>query len=192
MFNPIAVLGSTKGTVLAGLLQDATGKALRERIALVLSDQPRAMILTRAAQYGIPTKFINSQGVAVKTYDDALLQALKVAKVKVLLLIGYQRLLSSYFLNHFTYPILNVHPSLLPAFSGLMDYAVHEAVLAAGVTESGCTIHRVTPELDAGPIVLQKRCAVYPEDTVVTLRARIQQLEVAALAALMLSQGKKF
>jgi len=80
---------------------------------------------------------------------------------------------------------LNVHPSLLPAFGGLMNVKVYEAVLGAGVAETGCTIHQVTEELDGGPIVLQKRCAVLPGDTAESLKDRVQALEQAAFVEVL-------
>ena len=80
---------------------------------------------------------------------------------------------------------MNVHPSLLPAFGGLMNLKVHEAVLAAGVSETGCTIHQVTDEVDGGPIVLQKRCPVMPGDTAEMLQSRVQALEQAAFVEVL-------
>jgi folate-dependent phosphoribosylglycinamide formyltransferase PurN len=90
------------------------------------------------------------------------------------------RILSPYFVEQWSGRLLNVHPSLLPAFAGLMNRKVHEAVLSAGVPETGCTIHQVTEEVDGGPIVLQKRCPVLPGDTVDTLKDRVQALEQTA------------
>jgi folate-dependent phosphoribosylglycinamide formyltransferase PurN len=81
--------------------------------------------------------------------------------------------------------LLNVHPSLLPAFAGLMNQKVHEAVLAAGVSETGCTIHQVTEEVDGGPIVLQKRCPVLPGDTPEVLKDRVQALEQLAFVEVL-------
>jgi len=95
-------------------------------------------------------------------------------------MIGYMRIVSAAFVEAWRGRLLNVHPSLLPAFGGMMDTRVHEAVLAAGVAETGCTIHQVTEDVDAGPIVLQKRCPVLPGDTADTLKARVQALEQAA------------
>jgi folate-dependent phosphoribosylglycinamide formyltransferase PurN len=80
---------------------------------------------------------------------------------------------------------LNVHPSLLPAFGGLMNRSVHEAVLAAGVSETGCTIHQVTDKVDNGPIVLQKHCPVLPGDTAEMLKDRVQTLEQAAFVEVL-------
>jgi folate-dependent phosphoribosylglycinamide formyltransferase PurN len=87
------------------------------------------------------------------------------------------RILSDGFVEQWRGRLLNVHPSLLPAFGAMTDKNVHAAVLAAGVAETGCTIHQVTEVVDGGPIVLQKRCAVLPGDTVETLKERVQALE---------------
>jgi phosphoribosylglycinamide formyltransferase 1 len=100
-------------------------------------------------------------------------------------MIGYMRIVSEKFVEAWRGKLLNVHPSLLPAFGGLMNQKVHEAVLAAGVSETGCTIHQVTEEVDGGPIVLQKRTAVLPGDTVETLKDRVQALEQAAFVEVL-------
>lgn len=94
-----------------------------------------------------------------------------------MLLIGYMRIVSSEFTSHWRWRVINVHPSLLPEFAGGMDCDVHAAVLAAKKAVTGCTIHYLTEVVDGGPIILQKECAVLPEDTPETLKARVQQLE---------------
>jgi phosphoribosylglycinamide formyltransferase-1 len=100
-------------------------------------------------------------------------------------MIGYMRIVSPGFVRDWKGRMLNVHPSLLPAFGGLMNKSVHEAVLAAGVAETGCTIHLVTDEVDGGPIVLQRRCAVLAGDTVDRLQERVQALEQAAFVEVL-------
>ena len=102
-------------------------------------------------------------------------------------MIGYMRIVSVAFVAAWSGRLLNVHPSLLPAFGGLMNRSVHEAVLAAAVTETGCTIHQVTEDVDAGPIVLQKKCPVLPGDTVEALKDRVQALEQAAFVEVLQS-----
>ena len=106
---------------------------------------------------------------------------LREYQVDLLVLIGYMRILSHAFVSEWQDKIINVHPSLLPAFAGKMDLEVHEAVLAAGVPETGCTVHYVTKEVDAGPIILQKKCVVEPGELPASLKVRVQQLEGAAL-----------
>ena len=87
------------------------------------------------------------------------------------------RILSPYFIGRWPHQIINVHPSLLPDFAGGMDRHVHQAVLDSGVKESGCTVHFVTEVVDSGPIIVQKKCPVFMNDTVDTLRERVQSLE---------------
>jgi phosphoribosylglycinamide formyltransferase-1 len=96
-------------------------------------------------------------------------------------LIGYMRILSNQFVAQWNNKVINVHPSLLPAFAGGIDLDVHRAVLASGIKETGCTVHKVTTEVDGGPIVVQKACPVMVNDTIKTLKARVQALEGKAL-----------
>ena len=105
--------------------------------------------------------------------------------MQLVLMIGYMRIVSPEFVAEWSGRLLNVHPSLLPAFGGMMNKSVHEAVLAAACAETGCTIHQVTEDVDAGPIVLQKRCAVLPGDTVETLKDRVQALEQEAFVEVL-------
>jgi phosphoribosylglycinamide formyltransferase-1 len=118
-------------------------------------------------------------------YDMQMSGALHQAGAELVLLIGYMRIVSGSFVKEWEGKLLNVHPSLLPAFGGLMNQQVHEAVLAAGVHETGCTIHQVTEEVDGGPIVLQKRCSVLPDDTAESLKDRVQALEQLAFVEVL-------
>ncbi|HEY4009444.1 MAG TPA: phosphoribosylglycinamide formyltransferase [Acidobacteriaceae bacterium] len=176
----VGVLGSTRGTALQGVLDAIQAGTLDAEIALVASDKPTAPILDRARLYKVPVQFVDPSGLTREQYDERVSAALHEAGAELVLLIGYMRILSRGFVETWRGRLLNVHPSLLPAFGGLMNRKVHEAVLAAGVTETGCTIHQVTEELDAGPIVLQKRCPVLRGDTVDTLKDRVQALEQSA------------
>eukprot|EP00947_MAST-08B_sp_MAST-8B-sp1_P000667 g667.t1 len=124
---------------------------------------------------------MSSEGLAREAFDETVSQALVDHGVDLVLLVGYMRILSDGFVDKWEGRLMNVHPSLLPDFAGGMDLKVHEAVLAAGKSESGCTVHQVTKEVDAGPIVLQKRCAVLKDDTPESLKARVQALEGTAL-----------
>jgi phosphoribosylglycinamide formyltransferase-1 len=162
------------------VLDAVAAGSLDVQIALVISDKVTALILERAAKYGVSTKWIDPKGLPRETYDELVTAALQEAGVELVLMIGYMRIVSDAFIAAWEGRMLNVHPSLLPAFGGLMNKDVHEAVLAAGVNETGCTIHQVTAEVDGGPIVLQKRCAVLPGDTVETLKDRVQALEQLA------------
>ena len=181
----VGVLGSTRGTALQGILDAVESGTLDVEIVSVASDKQTAPILERAAKYGVRTRFIDPAGLKRAQYDDLVSDALREAGAELVLLIGYMRIVSAKFVNTWQGRLLNVHPSLLPAFGGLMNQRVHEAVLGAGIRETGCTIHQVTEEVDGGPIVLQKRCLVLPEDTVETLRDRVQALEQAAFVEVL-------
>ncbi len=186
--NPlrVGVLGSTRGTALQGILD-----ALRRHelpgveLALVVADKPNAAILDRAAQHGVDNLFLNPKGLEREMFDAEITNAFQEADVDLILMIGYMRIVSREFIEDWRGRLLNVHPSLLPAFAGLMNRQVHEAVLAAGVPETGCTVHQVTEDVDAGPIVLQKRCRILEGDTVESLKDRVQALEQQAFVEVL-------
>jgi phosphoribosylglycinamide formyltransferase-1 len=181
----VGVLGSTRGTALQGVLEAVAAGTLDVEIAVVLTDREAAPILERARGFGVPAVFLSPAGLKRAEYDVLVTEALEKAGVELVLMIGYMRIVSAAFVERWRGRLLNVHPSLLPAFGGLMNKSVHEAVLAAGVAETGCTIHQVTEVVDGGPIVLQKRCAVLPGDTAETLKERVQALEQAAFVEVL-------
>jgi phosphoribosylglycinamide formyltransferase 1 len=181
----VGILGSTRGTASQSIFEAIAARTLAAEVALVVANKADAPILARAAAQGAPALFLSPKGLNREEYDGNVTHALEQARVDVVLLIGYMRIVSAGFVQHWQGRLLNVHPSLLPAFAGLMDRQVHEAVLAAGVPETGCTVHQVTEDVDAGPIVLQKRCAVLPDDTVDTLRERVQALENTAFVEVL-------
>jgi len=181
----VAVLGSTRGTALQGILDALAAHTLDFELVLVLSDKSAAPILERAAAAGVATKHLDPAGLKRAEFDALVSAALQQAGAELVLMIGYMRIVSPAFVETWRGRLLNVHPSLLPAFGGMMDKSVHEAVLAAGVAETGCTIHQVTEDVDAGPIVLQKRCPVLPGDTPETLKARVQELEQSAFVEVL-------
>jgi len=183
----VGILGSTRGTALQGVLDAVASGSLTVDLAVVISDRASAPILERAAAHDIPAIFIDPKGLTREAYDERVTDALQQAGVQLVLMIGYMRIVSAAFVKAWSGRLLNVHPSLLPAFGGLMNRSVHEAVLAAGVTETGCTIHQVTEDVDAGPIVLQKKCPVLPDDTVEALKDRVQALEQAAFVEVLQS-----
>lgn len=181
----IGILGSTRGSASQAVFDAIAAGALRAEVALVLANKADAPILTRASRHGAPTLFVSPKGLTREAYDAQVTHALQQAGVDVVLMIGYMRIVSPAFVQAWKGRMLNVHPSLLPAFGGMMDRVVHEAVLAAGVAETGCTVHQVTEEVDGGPIVLQKRCPVLPGDTVDSLRERVQALENVAFVEVL-------
>jgi phosphoribosylglycinamide formyltransferase 1 len=181
----VGVLGSTRGTALQGILDAVAAEALDVELVLVVSDKRNALILERADRYGVPTLFLDPAGSTREEFDGQVTDAFHRADADLVLMIGYMRIVSASFVEEWKGRLLNVHPSLLPAFDGLMNQKVHEAVLAAGVSETGCTIHQVTEEVDGGPIVLQKRCPVLPGDTPELLKDRVQALEQVAFVEVL-------
>ena len=174
----VGVLGSTRGTALQGVLDALAANDLPDvAVTLVVSDKPDAAILDRASNAGIDTLYLDPRGLDRPIYDEELTRAFEEAGADLLLMIGYMRIVSSNFIEQWRGRLLNVHPSLLPAFGGLMNRRVHEAVLHSGLHETGCTIHQVTEDVDAGPIVLQLRCPVLEDDTAESLKDRVQGLE---------------
>lgn len=177
----LGILGSTRGTNLLALIE-AIGKGhLDATIEIVLSNQSQALILEKARSYGLNSQFLNAAGLDRADYDKLISDCLHQHQVDLVVLIGYMRILSTEFVTSWHHKVINVHPSLLPAFAGKMDTAVHQAVLDAGVKETGCTIHYVTQQVDEGPVVLQKKCEVLMGDSVDSLKQRVQSLEGIAL-----------
>ena len=173
----IGVLGSTKGTDLQAILDAIHSKKLSATVSTVISNRKNAYILDRAKDHSVPFYFISHKGKDRKDFDAEMTGVLKKHEVDLVLLIGFMRILSSSFCREWRDRILNVHPSLLPKYAGGMDTNVHEEVLKNKDKETGCTIHFVTDELDSGPILIQKKCAVEEGDTVETLKSKVQTLE---------------
>ena len=173
----IGVLGSTKGTDLQAILDAIHSKKLNATVSTVISNRKNAYILDRAKDHSVPFYFISHKGKDRKDFDAEMTEVLKKHEVDLVLLIGFMRILSSSFCREWRDRILNVHPSLLPKYAGGMDTNVQEEVLKNKDKETGCTIHFVTDELDSGPILIQKKCAVEEGDTVETLKSKVQILE---------------
>lgn len=188
----LGILGSTKGTDLQAILDAIDRGELRASIEVVISNRKEAYILERAGHHGIDTVFISHREKTREEFDREVSQVLKAKGVDLVLLIGFMRILSAWFCREWRNRVMNVHPSLLPDFAGGKDTDVHKAVLNAGVKETGCTIHFVTEDVDAGPIVLQKKCRVKPDDTPASLKEKVQTLEGQAfIEAIQLFQEDK-
>ncbi|MDP7126743.1 MAG: phosphoribosylglycinamide formyltransferase [Candidatus Marinimicrobia bacterium] len=186
----LGVLGSTNGTDLQAIL-DAIGPGeLNAEVSVVLSNQKDAYILERAENHNVPAFYISHKGKSRKEFDLEMTAVLKNHNVDLVLLIGFMRILSAEFCREWQDRLLNVHPSLLPKYAGGMDTNVHEEVIKNGDTETGCTIHFVTDEVDGGPILIQKKCNVEAGDTVATLKTKVQELEGRAfIEAIQLIQN---
>ena len=189
----LGVLGSTKGTDLQAILGAIQAEQLNAAVSVVLSNRKNAFILERAQNHNVPTFFISHQWKKREEFDAEMTQVLKNHNVDLVLLIGFMRILSDDFCREWRDRILNVHPSLLPKYAGGMDMNVHEEVLKNGDHETGCTIHFVTETVDGGPVLVQKRCTVETDDTIVTLKSKVQDLEGRAfIEAIQLIQNNQY
>ena len=150
------------------------GRVPNAEIVLVLSDHPKAAGLQRASERGLKTRAIERGGRSREEHDLALVAALHECDVEIVCLAGYMRLLSKYFIEAYRNRILNIHPSLLPAFPGL---AAQRQALEHGVKWTGCTVHFVDETLDGGPIIAQSIVPVFEDDTEDSLSERILQEE---------------
>ena len=173
----LGVLGSTNGTDLQVIIESIKAKKLNAIVNVVISNKKNAYILKRGQNHGLPSIFINHKNKKRESFDSELTLTLKKYNVEFILLIGFMRILSSSFCKRWRHKIINVHPSLLPKYSGGMDMSIHEQVIKNGDKESGCTIHFVTEKLDKGPILIQKKCKVNTNETPETLKVKIQELE---------------
>ncbi|MCW0217941.1 MAG: phosphoribosylglycinamide formyltransferase [Prosthecobacter sp.] len=177
----LGLLGSTRGTHMLTLAQAIEQQHLPATIELVLSNQADALILSRAKDRGYPAFYLDPKGLKRQDYDQRLSDKLEAFRIDLVVLVGYMRILSAAFVSQWRGRIINVHPSLLPLFAGGMDRQVHQAVLDSGARETGCTVHQVTEQLDGGPILVQKSCPVLANDSVESLRNKVQALEGLAL-----------
>ncbi|WDA12537.1 phosphoribosylglycinamide formyltransferase [Paracoccus marcusii] len=167
----VAILISGGGSNMIRLLQDMTGDH-PARPVLVASNDPQAGGLARAAELGVPTASVDHRDFPHDRagFEQALLQPLLAARPDIICLAGFMRILTPEFVQRFQGRMLNIHPSLLPKYPGL---DTHARAIAAGDAEAGCTVHLVTPELDAGPALGQARVPILPGDDAATLAARV-------------------
>jgi phosphoribosylglycinamide formyltransferase-1 len=171
----IGILLSGRGSNFEAIAESAAaGRIPGAEIAVVISNRSEARGLEIARRRGLPAVCIPSKGIDRVAYDQQVLAELRARKVDLVCLAGYMRLLSAQFVQSWPERILNIHPSLLPAFTGLD--AQHQAV-DYGVKISGCTVHFVDEHLDHGPVILQAAVPVLDEDTAETLSARILKEE---------------
>lgn len=152
----------------------ASGEISDAEVAVVVSDQPSAAGLAKAADRGVETLVIEKSGRKRTEHDAEIVAELHQRGVELVCLAGYMRLLSPEFVRAFPNRILNIHPSLLPSFPGL---DVQQQAIDHGVKVSGCTVHFVDDDLDAGPIILQRVVEVKDDDTAKTLASRILEQE---------------
>lgn len=178
----VAILIGGAGTNMVALAASMTGDH-PARPVLVLSHRPGAGGLARAAARGIPTAVVDHRAFADRAAFDAALDAeLDRAAADIVCLAGFMRVLTPGFTARWAGRILNIHPSLLPEYPGL---DTHARALAAGDRDAGCTVHLVTADLDAGPILGQARVPVMPDDTVEALAARVRDRELRLYPAVL-------
>ena len=185
-----AVLISGRGSNLQALIDACALPDFPAEIVSVFSNVADAYGLERARKAGIPTSAISHRDFATRdAFDRAMDAKLVEAKAEFICLAGFMRLLSAAFVRKWQGRIVNIHPSLLPAFKGMH---VHEQAIAAGVRVSGCTVHYVIPELDSGPTILQEKVPVHPDDNADTLAARVLEAEhrIYPAALKMIAEGR--
>ena len=170
----LGILLSGRGSNFEAIADNIASGKLDAEIAVVIANRPEARGLESAMQRKLNAVCLPSKGLDREVYDRQLVDELKKNRVELVCLAGFMRLLSSYFVTEFPLRILNIHPSLLPAFPGLD--AQYQA-LQHGVKFTGCTVHFVDESLDAGPIILQAVVPVLDDDTVGSLSARILKEE---------------
>ncbi|MGV7220074.1 MAG: phosphoribosylglycinamide formyltransferase [Nitrospinales bacterium] len=171
----LGILVSGRGTNLQAIIDGIEKEELSATISLVISNKVDAPALERCTNHGIEVKFLDPKSFSDKDkFDNALAELLLAKKVNLICLAGYMRILGKSFIKNFKGKVINIHPSLLPAFPGLHP---QKQAIDAGVKFSGCTVHFVNEEVDEGPIILQSTVPVYDSDTEDELSMRILEQE---------------
>ena len=189
----LAVLGSTKGTDMQAIIDAIEAGTLDAEIVAVISSVPDAFIIERGKKHNLDTFTFNYKDYSSReNFDKQIIEVLKDKQADLVLLIGYNRILSDHFCQEYRHRIVNIHPSLLPAIAGGFDKNVHEEVLKAGVKVSGCTLHFVTETVDGGPIIMQKAVEITESDNSDTLKDKVQaaEQEVFLKAIRLFNEGK--
>jgi phosphoribosylglycinamide formyltransferase-1 len=188
----IGVLGSTSGTDLQGVIDEIEKGELDAEIAVVICNKPEAFILERAKKHALKAVCIKSKGREREDFDKEVAGVFEENGVQLILLIGYMRFLSKWFVDKYANKIMNIHPSLLPAFAGGMDLDVHQEILDHGVKVTGATLHFVDEGADTGPIILQKAVDIAEDETKETLKEKVQKAEqeIILRAIRLFGEGK--
>ena len=184
----IAILSSTRGSTFQGLLnRQKMGRIPNTEFVLFVTNQPDCAALEKAKQAGIENLEVlpESDGLPREEYDRALINILRSYNPDLILLAGWMRIFSSLYCDQFGDVTLNVHPSLLPKFAGLMNMEVHKKVLEYEEKYAGCTVHRVSANVDEGEQVLQRKVLVDEADTPETLQEKVQKQEVLAFCEVL-------
>ena len=177
MTNNIAILASTKGTDMQAIIDAIKSDKLDATIKFVLSNKPDNYALTRASNHDIKSIFLDPEGKTRKKYDKEISKLIEKHNVDLILLIGYMKLTSKWFVDKYRNKVMNIHPSLLPMFAGGMDLNVHEEVLKRGCKVTGCSLIFIDEGADTGPIILQKTVPVNYNDSPESLKKKVQEAE---------------
>lgn len=189
----MVVLVSGRGTNLQAIIDAIKERKIDGKIVAVISNRKKAYALERAKREGIPTYYLPARkSESREDYDRRLNEIIEPLNPDLIVLAGFLRILSPWFVNKYRNKIINIHPALLPSFAGLYGEHVHKAVLEYGCKVSGCTVHFVDDKVDHGPIIIQKCVEVKDDDTVESLAARVLEREHESLveAIQLISQGK--
>ena len=171
----LGILCSGRGSNMQSIMAAIKSGQIKAEIGIVLTDKPEARALQVASEAGIKSVCVNRKACASQQeFEEKLVAELQAANVTLVVLAGFMRILSPYFVDAYRHQILNIHPSLLPSFGGAH---AHRDVLAYGTKVSGCTIHFVDEGMDHGPIILQDTVPVLDGDTEGTLAARVLEKE---------------
>lgn len=185
----IAVLVSGNGTNLQSIIDKTKKGYLKINIAAVISNKDDAKALDRARKNNIPDYFVDHRGISREEHEQQIINILRKNKIELVVLAGYMRLITPFFIRQYKNQIINIHPSLLPSFPGTQGY---EDAFNYGVKVSGCTVHFVDEGMDTGPIILQKINYVKEGDTLESFRNRGLKVEHGALpeAIKLWSEGR--
>lgn len=171
----IVVLISGSGSNLQAIIDACASGFIPGRVSAVISNKATAYGLTRASSAGITTQMISHKHFANREdYDKSLINAIDQHQPDLVVLAGFMRILTPAFVKHYEGRLLNIHPSLLPKYQGLNT---HQRALEAGDTVHGCSVHFVTDQLDGGPVILQAKVPVFPEDDIDTIAERVHEQE---------------
>lgn len=188
----LGILASTRATDMQALIDAIAAKKLNAVISVVISNKQDAYALEMARKHNIKEVFIESKGKDREEFDKEIADVIDKNKVDLILLIGYMRILSPWFVSKYKNKIINIHPSLLPKYAGGMDMDVHAEVLKNKEKVTGATLHFVDENADAGPIIMQQQVKIEKNETADALKEKVQKAEQEMLveAINLYSKGK--
>jgi phosphoribosylglycinamide formyltransferase 1 len=189
MMKKIVVLASGSGSNLQSIIEKCKSKKINAEVSAVISDNENAFALQRARNSNIPTFFVKSKGKQREEFDKEVSEVIDYFKADLIVLAGFMRILSSFFVKKYKWKIINIHPALLPSFPGTHGY---EDAWNYGVKVSGCTIHFVDEGMDTGQIIVQKVNEVKDDDTLESFKERGLKIEHEAFpeAIRLVLEGK--